>query len=244
MVNNIRQKLEHGLGALAGKIYRNPMKTLLVIALLFAAMASGVRNITIDTSTEGFLHDDDPILLTYDKFREQFGRDEMVLLTIVADNIFSEPFMSKLKSLHNEIKRDVPHLNDINSLINARNTTGSEGELRVDDLLADDVWPKSEAQWQEVRAVAVSNPIYRNLLLSEDGKITTIAIKTNVYTEEETESTEVLLEGGDALFEEVDDEIADAVVVREFITDQEIVKWRRRSRRSLSAISLMIFKSI
>lgn len=221
MANNIRQKLEHGLGALADKIYRNPMKTLLLIALFFAAMASGVRNITIDTSTEGFLHDDDPILLTYDKFREQFGRDEMVLLTIVADNIFSEPFMSKLKSLHNEIKRDVPYLNDINSLINARNTTGSEGELRVDDLLADDVWPQSEAQWQEIRVVAMSNPIYRNLLLSEDGKITTIAIKTNVYTEEEIESTEALLEGGDALFEEAADETDDAVVAREFITDQE-----------------------
>jgi hypothetical protein len=99
-------------------------------------MASGLKNLTIDTSTEGFLHDDDPTLVTYYEFRKQYGRDEMVQLTIVADNIFSEPFMVKLKSLHHEIKQGVSDLNGITSLINARNTTGSEGSLQVDNLLA------------------------------------------------------------------------------------------------------------
>ncbi|MCW8887877.1 MAG: MMPL family transporter, partial [Gammaproteobacteria bacterium] len=221
MVNRIRQNLETGMGRLAGLIYRNPWAMLLVILLLFAAMASGVRNITIDTSTEGFLHDDDPILLTYDKFREQFGRDEMVQLTIVSENIFSEPFMSKLKELHNEIKRDVPHLNDINSLINARSTTGSDGELRVDELLSDDVWPQTPEQWQQIRRVAEANSTYTNLLLSEDSKITTIAIKTNVYADEESQSTDALLEGGDDLFADDAGMSESEPVVREFITDKE-----------------------
>ncbi|MDH3354124.1 MAG: MMPL family transporter [Chromatiales bacterium] len=202
MVNNIRQKLESGLGAAGDGIYRHPWVALLVIVIFFIMMASGLKNLTIDTSTEGFLHADDPTLLTYFDFRDQYGRDEMLQLTIVSDNIFSDQVMSKIKNLHNEIKHNVPHLNDVTSLINARNTTGNKGALIVDDLIADDAWPQTLEDWQRIKTVAIANPIYKNLLLSEDGTITTIAIKTNAYSDGEEQSSDALLEGGDELFSE------------------------------------------
>ena len=52
---------------------------LLVLLLLFTGFSmSQLRHLGIDTSNEGFLHDDDPILLTYNEFRDQFGRDDML----------------------------------------------------------------------------------------------------------------------------------------------------------------------
>jgi len=197
-------------------IYRNPKKALFGLILMFVAMASGMPKITIDTSTEGFLHDDDPILIEYNNFRAQFGRDEMVQLTIVSDQIFTEKFMDRLKQLHNELEAEVPHLNDITSLINARRTVGDEGSLIVEDLL--EVWPKNQQQWQEVKREAMANPVYTNLLLSEDGNITTIAIKTDAYSSAGIDDDPLaMLDAGSGF----DDEGSTSIEERPFLSDAE-----------------------
>lgn len=180
MFKSVRDKFERGFHTGTVSIYRNPKKVLLGLILLFMAMASGIPKISVDTSTEGFLHDDDPILIEYNEFRSQFGRDEMVQLTIVSDHIFSEKFMGRLKQLHIELEKEVPNLNEITSLINARKTVGDEGTLIVEDLL--ETWPADSQQWHTLKTEAMANPVYTNLLLSEDGRITTIAIKTDAYS--------------------------------------------------------------
>ena len=43
-----------------------------------AVFVSQIPKIQLDTSTEGFLHDDDPALQAYNVFRDQFGRDEVI----------------------------------------------------------------------------------------------------------------------------------------------------------------------
>jgi len=53
----------------------------------------------MDTSTEGFMHDDDPVLLEYNSFRAQLGRDERVIVATISENIFTLKFLNKLKEL-------------------------------------------------------------------------------------------------------------------------------------------------
>lgn len=110
---------------------------LIVLALSFA-LASQIRYLNIDTSNEGLLHPDDHILLTYNEFRDQFGRDDLLVLAIKSDSIFSLPFLEKLKKLHEQLEERVPHISEINSLVNGRDTRG-EG----DTLLVMTCWPIS-----------------------------------------------------------------------------------------------------
>lgn len=225
MTLSIRDRFEKGFQRGTESIYRNPKKALLGLVLLFVAMASGMPKITIDTSTEGFLHDDDPILIEYNEFRAQFGRDEMVLLTIVSDKIFSESFMGRLKQLHNELETGVPHLNDITSLINARKIVGDDGSLIVEDLL--ETWPNNTQQWQTVRTETMANPLYTNFLLSEDGNITTIAIKTDAYSSEGVNDDPLAILEEGAGFDDVgfanEGAVADSTPIEErpFLTDAE-----------------------
>jgi len=213
---SIREQFERGFQKATISIYSNPKKALLGLLLLFLAMASGMPKVTIDTSTEGFLHDDDPILIEYNNFRAQFGRDEMVQLTIVSNQIFSENFMDRLKQLHNELETEVPHLNDITSLINARKTVGDEGSLIVEDLL--ERWPQNRQQWQAVKREAMANPVYTNLLLSEDGNITTIAIKTDAYSSAGVDDDPLaMLDAGTGF----DDEETTSIEERPFLSDAE-----------------------
>ncbi|MEA2029524.1 MAG: RND transporter, partial [Campylobacterota bacterium] len=94
----MHQKLESFMGKAGGFIHDNPIKVILMVLALLAFPISNLPKITMDTSTEGFMHDDDPVLLKYNAFRAQFGRDERVAVAIKSDKIFSLEFFNTLKA--------------------------------------------------------------------------------------------------------------------------------------------------
>jgi len=180
MVMQFRQKIEDGFGCFAHLIYYNHWKVLFLVFLLVAGFASQLPKLTMDTSTEGFLHPDDPAMTAYDDFRNQFGRDGVLAIAITAPDIFDLGFLTKLKQLHEELRSGVPYLDDITSLINARNTRGEAATLIVEDLLEE--WPEDADALAVIKKRALNNQLYRGLLLSEDSTTTVIVIKTDVYS--------------------------------------------------------------
>ena len=173
---------------------------ILVIVLgLTAFMVSRLPHTTFDMSTEAFLHEDDPSIIRYNEYRDQFGRDEMIMIAIKPKNVFDIDFLSTLEAFHTELEYNVPYLNDITSLINARRTTGTEGELIVEDLLEE--MPETEEQMEALRESVLSNPFYKNLLVSEDGSFTTVVIKSDAYSSEGTKDAFETGLGGDDMFQ-------------------------------------------
>ena len=198
-----------------GFIHDNPLKVLLVIFALLSAPLSHIPDIKMDTSTEGFMHDDDPVLLTYNKFRAQFGRDERIVLAIEDEHIFSLPFMQTLKALHEELEAKVPYLDDITSLYNVRNTKGEGDKLLTDDLL--EPMPSTEAEVTAIKVEALASHFYKDLLLSRDGKMTTIVIETDAYSHVGEKESSV-----DSEFNEgFDTEVHESVEDKAFLTDAE-----------------------
>ncbi len=195
MSTSIRQRIERGFASFGHWVYRHHWLALAGILLLTVGLVSQIPKLTVDTSTEGFLHPEDPTLQDYDAFREQFGRDELILVTIQAPDIFAPAFLERLRELHYELKADLPYLDDITSLINARNTRGAADELIVEDLLED--WPETPAEVAAVRERALANPTYRHTLLNDAATITTILIKTYAFTGDETAEEDVLAGFGD-----------------------------------------------
>ena len=175
-MSRIRNRIEKGFEHLAYAICRHRLKTLALTALVIAALVSQIPKITIDTSTEGFLHKTDPALVAYNQFRDQFGRDEVIIIAIRPPAVFDMAFLEKLRRLHEELEANVPYLDDITSLVNARNTRGVADELIVEDFLEN--WPDSPEALDRLKRRALANPMYRNMLISQDGRFTTITIRT------------------------------------------------------------------
>ncbi len=173
----IRKRIEKWFENLTGLIYENRLKTLALMACLVGIFISQIPKITIDTSTEGFLHEDDPTLVSYNAFRDQFGRDEVIIVALKPPDVFDRTFLTQLKALHRELEDSVPYIDDITSLVNARNTRGQGDELIVEDLM--ERWPGTDALMATLKQRVHSNAMYRNLLISEDGRFTTIVIRTH-----------------------------------------------------------------
>ncbi|WP_324170468.1 efflux RND transporter permease subunit [Sulfurimonas sp.] len=176
---NWRSKTEASLEAMGEQITQNPIKIIFLILLLSTAIISYLPKITIDTSTEGFLHESDPALVRYEAFKEQFGQDEKIMVVVRGKNIFEKAFLERLQALHLELENNIPHLNDITSLINARNTRGEGDQLIVEDLF--EKFPKNAQELELKKNLAVNSVMYKNLLLSEDLTLTTIILEPSAY---------------------------------------------------------------
>ncbi len=215
MSSDIRKRIEGRFEALGHLIYRNHWKALILVLLIVAGFVSQLQKLTMDTSTEGFLHENDNTLERYNAFRDQFGHDEVVFIAVESPRIFSQPFLNKLKALHQELENELPYLDDITSLINARNTRGAEGELIVEDLLEN--WPEDATAMNAIKMRTMGNPLYRDMMLSADGTITTIVLKTDTYTSAGVETD--AMAGFD---DEFSDAPAEESTPREYISDAEI----------------------
>ncbi len=191
-----KEKIENLFEILGHRIYQNRFKTLLIVLIISAALAFQLKYIAFDTSFEGMLHEDDPGRIMYNSFRDQFGRDELVLLAIDAPNIFDAEFLKKLQALHNDLENEVPFVHEVRSLINARSTRGEGDVLVVDKLL--EGFPKKKINLDELRDYVLSNPVYLNNYISEDGKITAVAVETLAVIED--------TDGGDDILDSFEDD--------------------------------------
>jgi predicted RND superfamily exporter protein len=181
-LSEFRKKIERWFEAFGHIIYRRRWIAIVIMVLLVAGLGSQIPKLTVDTSNEGFLHENDPTLIQYNAFRDRFGRDEFIIIAIEPDDVFSLKTLNKIKALHEEIESEVPHLDEIISMVNARNTRGEGDRLIVEDLLED--WPQTPEDLETLKQRVLSNPLYLNRLISKDGRFTTIVVRTDTYTSE------------------------------------------------------------
>ena len=177
---NWRIKAETKIESFSDWLFENSNKTILVVVLFVIAIGSQLPFLKIDTTTEGFLHKTDPMRVEYDLFRDQFGRDEKLMIAVKTKNIFDKGFLKKLDSFHSTLENELPNIKGVDSLINARNTYGVEGELIVEPLIIS--LPETDEELSQLKKTVSNNSLYENSLYSEDFTMTTVTIDTQTYS--------------------------------------------------------------
>jgi predicted RND superfamily exporter protein len=189
---------------------------------LAAALSSQLPKLQIETSPDEQLHESDPARIVYERFRAQFGREEVVVLAIRPEEVFGLDFLAKLRALHSELEERVPYLDEVSSLVNARETLGVGDELVVRDLLEE--WPETPAQLESLRARVLANPLYKSFLISGDGRVTAVVIKNDAFSSQ-TPDLDELVAGFDdpvAGFDEADQAgSGSGAIDRPFLTGAE-----------------------
>ena len=212
-----KAKVEHKFEDFSDFIYENKIKTIVLVLAIVISLASQMKYLHMDTSTEGFLHKKDPLRIEYNIFRDQFGRDEKILIAIQSPNIFTIDFLKKLNKLHRELENNLPFIDEVNSLINARNTRGTIDSLIVDDLFEE--LPTTQKALETKRQLAVNNPILKDLMLDEKGTMTTIIIDTQTYSSLDKNGNIIKQTNNEDEFE--DDSVEVTNEPKKYLTDKE-----------------------
>lgn len=177
---NLRERMDGRFEKLGRLLFRNPVKALVLVLATVAVLGSQVTKLRMDTSFEALLHESDPSRLEYDAFRDQFGRDELVVLAIGSENVFAADFLERLQAIHRDLEEEVPYVERVHSLVNARHTRAEEDALFVENLMDD--WSEGDSDLSEFERQIRGNPLYLNNLISLDGHFATIIIETKAST--------------------------------------------------------------
>jgi len=176
----VRARIEAGFSRWGRFVIRWRWAAIALVTAATAALAAQVPKLTVDNSNEAFLHEDDPERLRYDRFRHQFDPDDRIILILEPPEVFDLAFLERLRALHEELEAELPYTEEVTSLLNARNTWGRGDELVVEDLL--ESWPETGADLAALRERVMGNPLYRNILISENGRFTTVTIKPFTFS--------------------------------------------------------------
>ncbi len=161
-------------------VVRRRWATLALTLAVTAGLLSFLPNLRLDNAVEAFLKRDDPERLRYDEFRARFGGDNDVLVILHPPEIFDLGFLDTMKRFHEDIEREVPYVEEVTSLVNARSTYGKDEELVVEDLM--EAWPETAAELVALEQRVLANPLYQNILIAESGAYTTVTITPFTYS--------------------------------------------------------------
>jgi len=190
-MNNWLVRSERAFEAWGHWVIRRAWITVVGALALVLTLASQISTIQMDTSTEGFFQKDDPALVVYDRFKEQFGNDSVVVVMIRPDEMFSEQTLRKLRDYHEALEAALPNLDEVLSLVNVTSTRGTADQLIVEDLM--DPFPEDETARATFRERALENPFYRNQLVSEDGKLMALVVRPVAWIVPQTSEDDDLL---------------------------------------------------
>ncbi|HUT55646.1 MAG TPA: MMPL family transporter [bacterium] len=153
----------------------------LIITLYFARLIPEIR---FSSSSDEFFIAGDPDKAYYEKAKELFGNDQVVMAAYIApegQTIYNAPALEKLDRLTQALAK-VDGVKTVVSLANISDiraprdpvTGGFKKTIEVKKLIS--AIPRTGEQWQALRAEIARNPLYRKNFVSEDGRAAAIAV--------------------------------------------------------------------
>jgi predicted RND superfamily exporter protein len=144
---------------------------LLATLIIVAMTASGVRFITFKTDYRVFFSDDNPQLLAFEELQNTYTKTDNVLFVLAPKdgNVFSPETLASIARL-TESAWQIPYSLRVDSITNYQHTRAEEDDLIVDDLVPDPA-QLSPADLQQIRDIAINEPLLVNRLISPNGQV-------------------------------------------------------------------------
>ena len=216
-------------------IVEYPRSILVVLALVVGFFATWVDDFQLDASSDSLLLEGDQDLRFYRDIKARYGNDQFLVVTYQPEkDLFAAETLSHLKKLRDELS----NLDTIDSVVSILDVpllksppkSLSDLEEDVPNLLS----PGTDQNL--AKQELLTSKLYRNLLISSDGKTT--AMQLNMVLDEELES---LIEARDVLREKrlaeaLDtDELIQLKILSEQIREQRDV-YRRQNVETIASI--------
>lgn len=155
-------------------ILRRPRTCLAVMVALTLAVGSAGLNTQFDASLKTFILEDDPDHAFHQTYRKTFGQDEILVIAFEDDEIFRAENLALIRRLTRRIE-DLDNIHDVRSLTNVEYMHSTEDSFEVLPLIGDEI-PLDQGTLATKKDLAIKNPIFREDLISRDGRKTSIVV--------------------------------------------------------------------
>ncbi|SHJ57676.1 hypothetical protein SAMN02745165_02698 [Malonomonas rubra DSM 5091] len=155
-------------------IFKYPAVYLSILLILTGIASYYYATLPTETSVESLIIENDEDLVFYEKFKEQFGEDEFLVVGIPADDVFDQEIL-KFISAQTEKLETLDEVKEVVSLSNVDDFIGSDSDFIVQPLL--ESIPKTRQEKEHLRKRALANSLIGENLLNTSSSATLIFIR-------------------------------------------------------------------
>jgi hypothetical protein len=168
-----------------------PRTVLAVLGLVtFGFAAAMIRpdplgfRIGIDASSEPLLPENDPGEPLYQRAILDFGDDDVFVIAMEADDVFTQPNLSTLRNVSDEI-RTLPGVRGTESLVDVYAYRWDQKNDLVEMGRFIDAIPSDPAALADLRERALADPLYPRTIVARDGKAAAINVTFKSLSDDE-----------------------------------------------------------
>ena len=156
-------------------VLNKPRLILLLVVLAIGFFAIHIPKFKLDASSDTLVLENDKALLYYQQTRETYGSDDSLIVTFTPHkDLFSRDTLTEIKNMRDRFKamervQSVTSLLDV-PLVKSPKVTLTELAKEINTL------EKESINLEQAKEEMLSSVLYKNLLLSPDGKTTAMQI--------------------------------------------------------------------
>lgn len=155
---------------LAKILYRFRFFWLSLIIAITVIFGSLIR-IEMDNSLKAWFSVTDPDYIFYENYRDTFEGGRFLIVALRSEDIFSLEILNYIKQKTEELE-DLPQVKRVHSLANANKVIGTPEGIEINPLLSD----LEAANLPKIKKYALEDELFRDYLVSSNGKFTAIVI--------------------------------------------------------------------
>jgi predicted RND superfamily exporter protein len=164
------------------KIITAPLLSLALVLGLSLFFAAQIPNLHLDTSPRTIMMHDNPAADYYDEVKERFGSDDLTVVVIKADDVFTVPVLQSVERLSDQLDA-IKEVTRVDSLTTVNNIKG-EGDWVGTGPLIEGLVPTHKAEIERIRRDALANPILIDSLVAADARATAVLLYADAAPED------------------------------------------------------------
>ncbi|WP_269537620.1 MMPL family transporter [Cerasicoccus fimbriatus] len=173
--------------------YRYALLVILAILALTGYSLWQAKELTVNVSTDSLIPADSPLRLEYERVTDEFGSDQLALIYVEDDELFTEAKLTTLRDLSKQLKA-LPQVQRVESLFTVNDIRSVNGWVDTSPLLRK--IPSHPEKLGDKQSQAIDNPLMLRSIISEDGNATLITLYLKPYEEIVEEREEAAREAG------------------------------------------------
>ena len=160
---------------IASRLINNYLIILLSVFVITLISGVGLNNFKLDASSDALVLENDQSLKTYREAEDEFGDSSFLIVTYEPkQDIFSDYSINRITNLENDLKA-IDGVDSVLSLMDAPIFFQPKvGLTEVADNLKD--LTSDEINLELAKEEILNNPIYKELIISKDGKVTAMQV--------------------------------------------------------------------
>jgi len=151
------------------------LKWLIVIAVFGLTVVFGyqLKNLTINSDIISSLPDDDPVAKLYKNIGTEFGGNDMGMIALETDNVFTAEVLEHVKQVTDSLKI-TEGISTVTSITDILDIKSNDFGLEIGKLVDEYDMPTTQIQLDSLKDYVFSKEMYKGSIVSEDGTATLI----------------------------------------------------------------------